>query len=90
MTAARATHACAGGCRRQVPSYHFACPDCWCRLPSEMRYLITVTHGRDPDAHVEAMLSAIAWYREELPRAPIGDQSSVRAGERTTGDSLFI
>jgi hypothetical protein len=54
-----------------------------------MRYLITATHGQDPDAHVEAMLSAIAWYREELPRAPIGDQSSVPV-ERTTGDSLFI
>jgi len=55
-----------------------------------MRDQLTATHGRDPAAHVEARLSAIAWYREELPRAPIGDQSSVRAGERTTGDSLFI
>ena len=82
MTAARATHACAGGCRRQVPSYHFACPDCWWRLPSEMRDQLTATHGRDPAAHVEAMLSAIAWYREELPTAPISDHSSVPV-ERT-------
>ena len=43
---------------------------------------ITATQGRDPDAHVEAMLSAIAWYREELPVTPIGDQSSVPV-ERT-------
>ena len=50
---------------------------------------ITATQGRGPDVHVEAMLSAIAWYREELPRAPIGDQSSVPV-ERTTGDSLFV
>ena len=81
MTAASATHACAGGCRRQVAPYHFACLDCWWRLPSEMRDTITATGG-DPDAHVEAMLSAIAWYREELPRAPIDDQSSVPV-ERT-------
>ena len=57
--------------------------------PVRDAYLITATHGQDPDAHVEAMLSAIAWYREELPRAPIGDQSSVPV-ERTTGDSLFV
>ena len=67
MTGVKATHACPGGCRRQVAPYHFACPVCWWRLPSEMRDLITVAHGRDPDARVEAMLSAIAWYREELP-----------------------
>jgi hypothetical protein len=31
-----------------------------------LRDLITATiHGRDPDAHVEAMLAALAWYREE-------------------------
>ncbi len=81
VTAASATHACASGCRRQVAAHHFACLDCWWRLPSEMRDTITATGG-DPDAHVEAMLSAIAWYREELPRAPIDDQSSVPV-ERT-------
>jgi len=26
--------------------------------------------GGDPDAHVEAMLDAIAWYREQLPAVP--------------------
>ncbi len=77
MTAASATHACASGCRRQVAAHHFVCPDCWWRLPPALRDTITATGG-DPDAHVEAMLCAIAWYREELPRAPIGDRSSVR------------
>ena len=43
---------------------------------------ITATQGRGPDVHVEAMLCAIAWYREELPVTPIGDQSSVPV-ERT-------
>jgi hypothetical protein len=46
-----------------------------------LRGTITATGG-DPDAHVEAMLCAIAWYREELPPAPIGDRSSVLV-ERT-------
>ena len=77
VTAASATHACASGCRRQVAAHHFVCPDCWWRLPPALRDTITATGG-DPDAHVEAMLCAIAWYREELPRAPIGDRSSVR------------
>ena len=77
VTAASATHACAGGCRRPVEPYHFACPDCWWRLPPGIRDTITATHGRDPDSQVEAMLSAIAWYREELPRAPIGDESCI-------------
>ncbi len=43
---------------------------------------ITATQGRGPDVHVEAMLCAIAWYREELPVTPIGDRSSVPV-ERT-------
>ena len=77
MTAASATHACAGGCRRPVEPHHFACPDCWWQLPAGIRDTITATHGRDPDSQVEAMLSAIAWYREELPRAPIGDESCI-------------
>ncbi len=57
--------------------YHFACPDCWWQLPAGIRDTITATHGRDPDSQVEVMLSAIAWYREELPRAPIGDESCI-------------
>ena len=77
VTAASATHACAGGCRRPVEPHHFACPDCWWQLPAGIRDTITATHGRDPDSQVEAMLSAIAWYREELPRAPIGDESCI-------------
>ena len=77
MTAVSATHACAGGCRRQVAPYHFACLGCWWRLPSGIRDTITATHGRDPDSQVEAMLSAIAWYSEELPRAPINDESCI-------------
>ena len=78
VTAASTTHACAGGCRRPVEPYHFACPDCWWRLPPGIRDTITATHGRDPDSQVEAMLSAIAWYREELPRVPIGDESCIK------------
>ena len=78
MTAASTTHACAGGCRRQVAPHHFACPDCWWQLPPGIRDTITATHGRDPDSQVEAMLSAIAWYREELPRVPIGDESCIK------------
>ena len=62
MTAA---HVCPGGCHRQVRSGHFVCRWCWWRLPPELRDAITTSHGRDPDAHVEAMLSALAWYREE-------------------------
>ena len=77
MTAASATHACAGGCRRPVEPHHFACPDCWWQLPAGIRDTITATHGRDPDSQVEAMLSAIAWYSEELPRAPINDESCI-------------
>ncbi len=57
--------------------YHFACLGCWWRLPSGIRDTITATHGRDPDSQVEAMLSAIAWYSEELPRAPINDESCI-------------
>ena len=53
-------------------------PGCWWRLPSGIRDTITATHGRDPDSQVEAMLSAIAWYREELPRVPIGDESCIK------------
>jgi len=59
----RATHGCPGGCGRRVPAAHFACRDCWWRLPPGLRDEIIATHGRDPDAHVEAMLDALGWYR---------------------------
>jgi hypothetical protein len=32
-----------------------------------LRDQIAAPLGRNPDAHVEAMLAAIAWYRQELP-----------------------
>jgi len=33
MTGVQVTHACPGGCRRQVPPVCFACRWCWSRLP---------------------------------------------------------
>lgn len=65
MTATAATDACPGGCHRQLRTGALACRWCWYRLPPALREVITATHGRDPDAHVEAMLAALAWYREE-------------------------
>ena len=85
MTAAGGTHhACACGCGAQVLACHFACPECWWRLPSALRDAMTATGG-DPDAHVEAMLAAITWYREELAVRP-EPQSDVDEIERRVLD----
>ena len=65
MTPAEGTHSCPGGCRRQLPAGRFVCRWCWWRLPPAVREAITGTHGRGPDAWVEAMLGALAWYRQE-------------------------
>lgn len=59
-----ATHACPGGCGRQVPYHHFACRNCWYRLPMDLRRPISGNWHLNPDAHAEAMVDAQQWYDE--------------------------
>lgn len=63
------THACPGGCGRQVPGHHFACHTDWLRLPFELRKPISANYRRDPTAHFEAMTAAMAWYSANRPRS---------------------
>jgi|AntDryMetagUQ889_1029465.scaffolds.fasta_scaffold86158_2 hypothetical protein len=58
------THTCPGGCGHRVPRHHFACRNCWGRLPTDLRQPISVTYQRDPDAHMEAMADAMEWYAD--------------------------
>lgn len=59
-----ATHACPGGCHRQVPQHLFACKPCWLRLPYDLRQPISANYRRDEAAHLAAMADARHWYRE--------------------------
>lgn len=58
------THDCPGGCGRQVPRHHLACPTDWYRLPAELRGRISALYQRDPLAHAGAIGEAFRWYRE--------------------------
>jgi len=58
------THACPGGCGHQVPRHHFACRNCWARLPADLRQPISTTYQRDPVAHMDAMADAMEWYAD--------------------------
>ncbi|WP_166345014.1 hypothetical protein [Phytoactinopolyspora limicola] len=58
------THACPGGCGRNVPHHHLACRSCWYRLPTKLRTSISVTYRRDRGAHAAALVNAIRWYAE--------------------------
>jgi len=83
VTAAVQTHTCPGECRWQLPPGVFVCRWCWSRLPVALRDAITASHlSRDPDAHVEAMLAALAWYREEPEVPPSGSCSGADCGGR--------
>ena len=71
------THTCPGGCDRRVPRHHFACPDCWGRLPADLQCAIAASYMRDPATHVEALLDACSWYGDHplatpVPAAPAG------------------
>lgn len=57
------THACPGGCGRQVPRNRFACGGCWRRLPAALKHSITDNYRRDAGAHLAAMSAACDWYR---------------------------
>lgn len=63
-------HRCPGGCSRYVPQRQVACRSCWYRLPLDLRRPITATYQRDPEAHLDALLDALRWYRENplLPK----------------------
>jgi hypothetical protein len=58
---------CPGHCGRPVRPGHFACRDCWYRLPTDLRQTIVANYRRDPDAHMAACMEAITWYREQEP-----------------------
>lgn len=59
-----ADHTCPGGCKKAVPYHLFACRACWFRLPRDLRRPILGNHGRDSQAHAEAMADAFQWYAE--------------------------
>ena len=63
------THGCPGGCGRQVPYHHFACRNCWYRLPPDLRRPISANYQRDDAAHALAMTDALQWYEENSPKA---------------------
>jgi hypothetical protein len=59
------THACPGGCGRQVARNQFACKGCWFRLPKPMRNAIWDGWNDKPGAnHTRALSVAAAWYKK--------------------------
>jgi hypothetical protein len=57
-----ATHSCPGGCKRQVKYEHFACRNCWYRLPKPYRDEIWRWYQKDSSKHAAAMVAAKTWY----------------------------
>lgn len=71
----RAPHDCPGCHRTGVPYERLACPTCWYRLPAELARAVTSTWGRDPAAHADAVVAAVAWYaqcRRDDQARPVG------------------
>lgn len=63
------THTCPGGCGRQVPHHQFACRVDWHRLPGRHQLAISTTYwAGDTQAHSEAMVEAMHWYRSDGAR----------------------
>lgn len=58
------THTCPGRCGRAVAFQRFACLDCWMRLPEPLRHNIIDNYDTEFDAHTNAMLDAMRWYRD--------------------------
>lgn len=59
------THACPGGCGKQIPQQRLSCQLDWYRLPRELRDEINAAYrnrGRNRLAHVRALQKAYAWY----------------------------
>lgn len=58
------THACPGGCGREVELHRYACVHCWVRLPAVLRSRIRESYlRRDWDTHTEATAAADEWLR---------------------------
>jgi hypothetical protein len=64
-----ASHDCPGSCGRQVPYHHFACRNCWYRLPMDLRRPISANWQRDAVAHAEAMADALQWYGQNTVKS---------------------
>lgn len=71
-------HGCPG-CGTQVRRSLLACRDCWRALPDELRAVVNATWARrrrtprDPVAllaHRNAVVAALAWYRERREAKP--------------------
>lgn len=60
-------HDCPGCRRKQIPYRLLACPQCWHRLPDEIRRKVNIAWSRrriDREGHQRAVQVAIAWYRD--------------------------
>jgi len=57
------THACPGGCGRQVEYGKLSCRIDWYRLPHELRQRIWAAYKSDPVAHRDALAEASRWYQ---------------------------
>lgn len=62
-----ATHPCPGGCGRQLLLPGQPCNDCRLRLPGPIRarlHVTTVRRHTAPAQYQDALISALAWYRD--------------------------
>lgn len=58
------THECPGCAAPGIEAGRVACPDCWARLPDDLRWMLRSTHGVNPGKHAIAVRYATAWFRE--------------------------
>lgn len=58
------THSCPCGCGRDIARNKLACAPGWYRLPAELRKAIRNTYLVDRARHMDLVVEACAWYRD--------------------------
>lgn len=65
-------HRCPGACARFVPNHHFACDECWQRLPRAIRRSMVRRTRREQTGRLREQVESAArqWFLDNPPPVP--------------------